>query len=182
MRSLVRPLSVLFGLVLVLSAGSADAKKPEDVFGGRVMTSDKPYPRTSRSAAAYITQVKKQSKDRFQEDKENKRWTIYYAAFFKKPVNDLEIKVTVYDITTGERRFVMSWEEFLTERGQRIVVGRAELKREEGKLDANAKVMMVMESGGKVIATATFYAVGEAKKRSGKADFSEEETKEQNEE
>jgi hypothetical protein len=183
MRVSLVPLVSLVSVVmlLVLPAATAHAKRqPADVFGGRIMTSEKSYPSSSRSTDAYISQVKKQSKDRFQEDKEKQEWRIYYAAFFKKPLNDMEIKVTVYDAT--DKRFIASWEEYLTERGQRAIVGRMNLKREEGKLDANTKVLVVMESGGKIIASATIYVLGQAKKRSGRADFSEEDTKEKDEE
>jgi hypothetical protein len=169
-------------VVFALLAAPAQAKQPADVFAGKIMTSDKAYPTASKSTAAYISQVKKQSKDRFQEDVENKRWTVYYAAFFKKPVNDLEVKVTLYDATGSDKRFIESWSQYLTERGQRVVVGRIEIKREEGKIDANSRVLVVMESGGKIIASGTVYVLGEAKKRTGKADFSEEETKEKDEE
>jgi hypothetical protein len=166
-------LTILTACTLV--ASSAQAKKPEDVFGGRVMCSDKSFPLESKSAAAYITSVKKQSKDRFQEDKEKGQWKIYYAAFFKKPLNDLEIKVTIYDVTDGSQRFIDSWEEYLAERNQRVIVGNLKLKRQDGKVNPNSKILMVMESKGSIVASASFYILGEAKKFSGKVEFSEEE-------
>ena len=174
MRHVLASLLTLAAFTFVASTAQA-AKKPEDVFGGRVMCSDKSYPLESKSAAAYITQVKKQSKDRFQEDKEKGQWKIYYAAFFKKPLNDLEVKVTIYDVTDGSQRFIDSWEEFLTERNQRVIIGNLKLKRQEGKVNPNSKILMVMESRGQIVASASFYIIGEAKKFSGKVEFSEEE-------
>ena len=174
MRHVLASLIALAAFTFVASTAQA-AKKPEDVFGGRVMCSDKSYPLESKSAAAYITQVKKQSKDRFQEDKEKGQWKIYYAAFFKKPLNDLEIKVTIYDVTDGSQRFIDSWEEFLNERGQRVITGNLKLKKQDGKVNPNSKILMVMESKGSIVATASFYILGEGKKFTGKVEFSEEE-------
>jgi hypothetical protein len=176
MRTALTAVSLaLLGLFFV--TGEAAAKKPEDVFGGRVMVSDKPFPLEARSANAYVAAVKKQSKDRFLEDKEKQQWKWYYAAFFKKPLNDLEVKVTIYDVTGGSQRFIDSWEEFLTERGQRVITGNVKLKRQDGKVNPNSKLLMVFESKGRVVATASFYIVGEGKKFTGKVEFSDEETK-----
>jgi hypothetical protein len=175
MRHALASLTVL----ALVSAGFAAhaAKKPEDVFGGRVIVSDKSFPLESKSAQAYIASVKKQSKDRFMEDKEKGQWKIYYAAFFKKPLNDLEVKCTVYDVTDGSQRFIDSWDEYLAERGQRVIIGNVKLKRQDGKVNPNSKILIVMESHGSIVATASFYIIGEAKKFSGKVEFSEEEAK-----
>jgi hypothetical protein len=178
MRNTLTTVSVAV-LVLAASAFTVQAaKKPEDVFGGRVMVSDKPFPLEAKSPAAYVAQVKKQSKDRFQEDKEKQQWKFYYAAFFKKPLNDLEVKVTIYDVTSGSQRFIDSWEEFLTERGQRVITGNVKLRRQDGKVNPNSKLLMIFESKGRMVATASFYIVGEGKKFTGKVEFSDEETKE----
>jgi hypothetical protein len=173
MRHVLASLTVL--AAVALAAPAAHAKKPEDVFGGRVMVSEKSFPLESKSANAYISAVKKQSKDRFQEDKEKGQWKIYYAAFFKRPLNDLEIKVTIYDVTDGNQRYIDSWEEFLAERGQRVIVGNVKLKRQEGKINPNSKILLVMESKGSIVASASFYILGEGKKFTGKVEFSEEE-------
>jgi hypothetical protein len=170
------PMGLLLGLMVFSSPAEAKGK-PEDVFGGRIMVSDKPYPLEAKSPSAYISQVKKQSKDRFQEDKEKTQWKIYYAAFFKKPVNDLEIKTTIYDITDGNQRFLDSWEEYLNDRGQRVVIGNLKLKRQDGKVNPNSKIMLVMESGGRIVASTQFYIIGEGKKYTGKVEFSDEDTK-----
>ena len=174
MRQALAMLSMLAAFTL-LAPDARAAKKPEDVFGGRIMCSEKSFPLEAKSANAYIQSVKKQSKDRFQEDKEKAQWKIYYAAFFKKPLNDLEIKVTLYDVTDGSQRYIDSWEEFLTERGQRVITGNVKLKKQEGKVNPNSKILMVMESKGAIVATASFYILGEGKKFTGKVEFTDEE-------
>src|SRR5262245_12997133 len=166
-------------LSLFLAATATAAKKPEDVFGGRIMTSQNAYPLNSRSVNAYISQVRKQSKDRFWENKEKKEWIIYYAAFFKKPVNDLEVTLKTYDITTGAARLIESYEIYVESREQRVVTGRVNLKRGDdgSNYSANSKIRLVLENRGRILAQSTFYIQGEGKRFTGKVEFTEDETK-----
>ncbi len=166
------PLCVLF------LAASASARKPEDVFAGRILLSEKPYPTAARSPDAFIDAVKKQSRDRFQEDKDTKEWRVFFAAFFKQPMDDLEITIRIYDVTKGER-LVETFEQYLPSRGQRAYLSSLTLKRGDGAsgYDPNSKVHIVMDSRGKVLADATVFLIGEARKYKGKVDFSEDETK-----
>jgi hypothetical protein len=163
--------------VLSLSAASALAKKPEDVFSGRIMTSDKPFPQSSKSVSAYIGQVKKQSKDRFWENRERKEWVIYYTAFFKKPLNDLELTVKTFDISSGVGRLIESYEVYLDTRGLRSFSGRANLKRGDdgSNYTPNSKIRMVLENRGQLLAQSIFYVQGEGRKFTGKVEFTEDE-------
>jgi len=164
-------------LTLLLVATATAAKKPEDVFGGRIMTSQTSYPMNSKSVNAYIGQVRKQSKDRFWENKEKKEWIIYYAAFFKKPVNDLEVTLKTYDISTGAARLVESYEIYVESRDQRVVTGRVNLKRGDdgSNYTPNSKIRLVLENRGRILAQSTFYIQGEGKRFTGKVEFTEEE-------
>ncbi|HKA91742.1 MAG TPA: hypothetical protein VKE22_28965 [Haliangiales bacterium] len=163
--------------VLLLTV-SAWARKPEDVFAGKILVSDKPYPTAARSPDAFIDAAKKQSRDRFQEDKEAKEWRVFFAAFFRQPMNDLEISIRIYDVTNGER-LVETFEQYLPSRGQRAYLSSLTLKRGDGSAgyDPNSKVRIVMDSRGKVLADTTIFLIGEARKYSGKVDFSEDEKK-----
>lgn len=162
-------------ILLFLVAGSAFARKPEDVFGGRILVSDQPFPTNARSADAYIDAIKKAARDRIQEDKENKQWRVFFAAFFKQPPNDLEVNVRVYDVTNGSRRLVSTFEQYLSNGATRAYVSHVELPRGDGTsgYDPNTKLNMVMESHGRVIADATFFIVGEVKKGPTSVDFSQ---------
>src|SRR5215475_7677031 len=126
---------------LLLVSAVALAKKPEDVFGGRILVSDQPYPTSARSADAFISAVKRQSRDRLQEDKEAKEWRFFFAAFFRQPINDLEINIRVFDVTKGER-LVLSFEQYLPERGQRAYLSQLTFKRGDGSsdFDPNSRV------------------------------------------
>ncbi len=178
MRRTVLAAIALVTLATAAAAVHAKGRKPEDVFGGKIMLSDKAFPSEAKSSSAYISAVKKQAKDRFSEDTEKKRWMISYAAFFKKPVNNLEVTVKFYDVTDGGNRLVESYEQYLTERNQRVVIGTLKLKKWEGSYDPNSKILMMMESNGKTVAQASFFLIGEGKKYKGKVEFSEEETQE----
>ena len=167
--------------ILVLALGAhAEARKPEDVFGGKILVSAKPFPTQAKSAAAYVSALKKNSTDRIQEDKEKKQWRVFFAAFFKQPVNDLEISIRVYDITNGAKRLVDNFEQYLSSNTARAYVSDVKLARGDGAqgYDPNTKLLMVMESKGRTLAQTTFYIQGEAKKYKGVVDFSEDETKE----
>lgn len=171
---------VLLSCVVMLLSAQAEARKPEDVFGGKILLSSKPFPTEAKSANQYVSKLKSLSKKEFWEDKEKKQWKIYYAAFFKKPANDLEVLVRFYDISDGTKRVVEAYEQYLEERGQRAIIGNVKLRRGDGAggYAPNSRIMMTMEVHGKVVAEATFKIGGEGKKFTGKVTFTEEETRE----
>ncbi|MBI4508701.1 MAG: hypothetical protein HY698_03630 [Deltaproteobacteria bacterium] len=171
----MRSMFTILPLLLALSS-QAEARKPEDVYGGRILHSEKAYPTTSKSPAAFTAAIKKQSTDRFVEDKEKKQWKVHYAAFFRKPLNDLEVTVKLFDVTGGAMRMVESFQQYLDARGQRVILGNLKLKKGDGGYEPNTKILMVMEADGKAVAQGGFYILGEGRKYSGKVEFSEEET------
>ena len=170
-----------FAIIVTLAAligttAPASAQPPEKVFGGQVLLSDKRYPMSAKSAAAYISALRKQSKSTFQEDKDKKQWKIHFAAFFKKPLNDVEVAAKLYDITPGQPRVMMaSFDQYLDERGQRSLVSSMVLERKQ--FGVNKQIMVTLESHGVVLATGKFKILGEVEKSSGKVDFSDEDTK-----
>lgn len=170
-RALILGLAATFVVALVSPAEAG--RKPEDVFGGSILTSSKRFPTNAKSVSQYIGKLKKQRKDKFWEDKEKERWKIYFAAFFKKPLNDLEVTVKLYDVTDGSKRLVASFEQYLDTRGQRSIISSIKLKRDE--FGVNRQIMMVIENRGKRLALGKFKILGKAKQYSGKVDFSEEE-------
>lgn len=171
-------LALTVALATTLLTTAAFARKPEDVFAGRILLSDKAYPSQARSQSAYISALKKQSKDRFWEDKGKTGWKIHYAAFFQKPLNDLEVTVKFFDVTQGQHRLVEAYEQYLDSRGQRAIIGKVKLRKGEGGYEPNARILMVMENRGRILAKTYFYIQGEGRKFSGKVEFTEEETRE----
>jgi hypothetical protein len=168
-------LFLVAGIIALISAQGAEraeAAKPEKVFRGQIITSNKRIPTRAKSPGAYIAKLKKSKKKRFMEDKEKKRWKIYFAAFFRHKLNDLEVTVKLYDVTNGAKHLVNSFEQYLSGRGQTSVISNVVLEREY--FGVNKDILMVMESRGKILATGRFQILGEAEKYKGSVDFTED--------
>lgn len=159
---------------VVVATGSAAAQRgPEKVFAGKIMMSDKAFPTSAKSPAAYIAAVKKQSKTSFSEDKDSKQWKIHFAAFLKVPLPDLEIEVKLLEISGKQQSLVTSFEQFTDQRGQRTIISKLVLDRSQ--IDPNKELLMIMDYRGKVLASGRFRILGQVEKSTGKVDFSEEE-------
>jgi ethanolamine utilization protein EutP (predicted NTPase) len=168
-------LRLVLGLALALAAvlaipAAAHAGTP---FDGKVVTSAKRIPLSAKSKQAYYAKLRKQSAAKFQEDKEKKAWKVHFAAFFKQPLNDLEVTVKLYDVTDKQKHLKASFEQFLDGRGQTTVISHVDMAREQ--FGVNRKILIAVENRGRVLAQGTFEIHGEAEKYSGKVDFTEDE-------
>ena len=115
-RSILMPSFV--ALLLFAAPTAADkAEKPNAAFAGRIMLSEKRFPFSAKSLAAFNAQVNKQSKTSFFEDKD-KKWKIYFAGFLKTPLNDVEYMVKLYDLSGGRKQLIATIEQFTDSRGQ----------------------------------------------------------------
>jgi hypothetical protein len=171
---------VLCGLIgSTVLTSAAWGRKPEDVYAGHILLSDKPYPANARSAEAYIDAVKKQSKDRFDEDRSSKEWRIFMAAFFKAAPGDLEVTIKIFDVTKGQR-LVDTFEQYLSSGKERAYLSDLRLRHGDGATgyDPNSKLHIQVEARGKVLSAADFYIVGDRPKYNGKVDFSKDDEKE----
>jgi hypothetical protein len=175
LRSVLALPALVLGLLVTAAvvAPRAAYAQPEKVFAGKILTSDKRFPTYAKSPKAYVAALKKQNKVNLQEDKAKSAWKIHYAAFFKKPVGDLEIAVKLYDVTQKQQYLLAAFEQFIDDRSQRSVISNFTLERKQ--VGVNKQILMQIEVKGRVIASGTFRILGEAEHFSGKADFSEEE-------
>ncbi len=169
-------LGVLACVALLALSTSAARANPEKVFAGQIMTSEKPYPSSAKSASAYVAAIRKQSKKAFVEDKEKQQWRIHFAAFLKAPLPDLEIGVKLFEVAGKSQTLLTSFEQFTDERGQRTIISKIVLDKKQ--VGVNKELLMVMDYKGKVLATGRFKIVGEGDKASGKVDFNEEDASE----
>lgn len=173
----LRPfVSLGLGIVLALATSlaipvEAHAGTP---FDGKVITSAKRIPLSASSKQAYYAKLRQQSALKFQEDKEKKAWKVHFAAFFKQPLNDLEVTIKLYDVTDKQKHMKASFEQFLDGRGQTSIISHVDIDREH--FGVNRKILISVENRGRVLAQGTFEILGQAEKYSGKVDFSEEET------
>ena len=166
--SVIAALFVAVGLVVGAGSAAADAN-PEKVFAGKIITSDKKFPAKARTGSAYVAAIRKQSKSAFMEDK-SKQWKIYFAAFFRKPLADIEVVVKLYDYRQPGRPMVASFEQYVPERGVKALLADFVLDRK--LVGANRELTMVLEVGGQQIAVGKFKIAGEVERLSGKVDFS----------
>ncbi len=163
-------------LGLTLFARGAEAQKgPEKVFAGKIMLSDKKYPSYAKSVPAYIAAIRKQSKTKFWEDKAKQTWKVHFAAFFRKPLGDIEVVVKLYDVGGGSRTLIASFEQFLDQRGQRALLSQFSLERKH--VGVNKHVLMVIEVQGQTVATGKFDILGQEERYTGKVNFSDDDTK-----
>jgi hypothetical protein len=173
----LRPLVAGLGLGIVLAFTAALAVPVEahagTPFDGKVVTSTKRIPLSAKSQQAYYAKLRQQSAVRFQEDKEKKAWKVHFAAFFKQPLNDLEVTIRLYDVTDKQKHLKASFEQFLDGRGQTSVISHLDIEREQ--FGVNRKILISVENRGRVLAQGTFEILGEVEKYSGKADFTEDE-------
>jgi len=161
--------------LVIGGAASADPKiekeKANPMFAGRIMLSDKYYPRSAKSLTAFNAQVRKQSKENFFEDKEKKTWKIYFAAFLKTPLNDVEYLVKIYELQGRGQVLLATIEQFTDARGQFSLLSSIVLDRKSAGV--NKQLLMTVEAKGKVLGSARFKILGEGDRYSGKVNFSE---------
>ena len=170
-------LRVLALCLLVLPGTLRAAAKPEDILKGQLIISDSSFPLKWTSAAEYASRLKKLHKSSLFYDKKTGKLTIYYAAFFAQPVNDVQVNFVIYDITNGANAKAKkgAWEAFLGRKGERALFNSVELDKED--IEMNKKYLFAIESRRVIIAKGEVTLRGEAPKYSGKVDFSEEDTK-----
>ena len=160
-RSLLKGL--LFGLLLAPSVTSA-AAKPEDLLKGQLLISDSSFPLKWTSAGEYVSRLKKLNKSSLFYDKKTGKLTIYYAAFFAQPVNDVQVNFVIYDITDGANAKAKkgAWEAFLGRKGERAIFNSVELDKED--IEMNKKYLFAIESGRQIIAKGEITLRGELPK------------------
>ena len=158
-----------------VTAQEASAKRhPANVFKKTIIASAKPIPRTSKSVGSYIKTLRKLKTKQFKENEETSSWKIYFAAFFARPLNDVEVTIKLYDMTPGRGATTMvgSFEQYLTKRGERVLVSNVTLDRKT--FGVNRRIMMVVESRKQKLATTTFDIIGNVEKFSGEVDFTKD--------
>ena len=170
---------VVLALGMVLFSSGAEAAKPEDVFKGKIVITEKRLPSRFPSQGAFIQAVRRASTDRIWpiEEKGNDHavWKFEYIAFFAKPLNDNEITVKFWQIGMGSPRFVAADEQYTRERGTRIFSAAITVAKPE--FETNKQYRMVLQSGRRIIAETMFWLRGKGPKYSGKVEFSDEEAK-----
>ena len=164
---------------LLIGDRAAIAAKPEDVFKGKIIITKSRLPMRFSSAGAFVAALQKNRTDKIwpteEKGPEQGTWDIEYVAFFAQPLNDSEIQVKFYDITSGDKRYVASDPQYTREKGSRVFGASIQLAKPE--FDVRKHYLMTVESRQHVIAQTQFWLLGKGANYSGKVEFSDSEAK-----
>jgi hypothetical protein len=166
---------VIAAFVLLLGATAfAKGPVPEDYLKGRVIISDHSVPMSWRSVSSYVSTLKSMNKGTLWYDRKTGKVTLQYAAFFARPVNDVQVMLNLYDITGGAHVQKVSTEQFM-EQGKRVLFNSVVFDKED--IEGNKKYMLTIEDRHRIIAAGTFILRAEGPHYSGKVTFTDDETK-----
>jgi hypothetical protein len=160
-------------VTIALGGRSASSENPNQTFNGRIITAAKSFPRQAKSPNAYIAAVRKLSQVNFYEAKDSHTWKVYYAAFLKQKLDDVEYVVKLYELNGRSQQLLASFDQFTDERGQQTILANMTLDKK--MVGVNKELLMTLESKGRVMASGRVKILGEGEHYSGKVDFSEEE-------
>jgi hypothetical protein len=174
----MKKIVVLAALLAGASLAFAKGPVPEDMLKGKIIISDKPLPTKWNSVSSYVSQLKGLNRETVWYDKKSGKLTVHYAAFFARPVDDVQVNLVLYDITHGAHTQKVSTENFMT-RGDRVLFNSVVFDKED--VEGNKKYMMTIEDRRRIIASGTFILREEGPHYSGKVSFTDEETQKKDE-
>lgn len=153
-------LLLVFLAFSVLATSRASAAV-EDQLAGKVALSKAALP-GKKGERAYGQALAKSARGRaiFWQDTKTGAWKIHYAAVVKRPV--LDATISVFDVSHG-KKLVLTRDKMLYKQS-RIVSGSLELDPDD-VVDANRRLLLVVESGGRVMAERVFYIQGKVERR-----------------
>lgn len=166
-------------LLLVLATllpvvGRAKGPMPEDMLKGSIIITDRKIPMSWSSVGSYVSQLKGMNKTTLWYDKKTGKVKIEYAAFFARPLNDVQVDLVIYDITNGAKEHKATTEQFMS-RGDRVLFNSVTFDKEDYEM--NKKYRLLIVSRGSALAQGEFILRGEGPHYSGKVNFSEDETR-----
>jgi hypothetical protein len=162
----VRALVLALALVLA-GGGAAHADKVSKKFAGQVLLSSKRFPHSAKSVSGYIAALKKQKQTKFQENEETGEWKIYIAAFFKKPLTDLEYTIKFVD---DQGHMVGTPFEQYTDASTSSSI-LSDVTLDKKTFGVNKRLTIVVQQNGKTIAQGKFQILGKVERGTGKVDF-----------
>ena len=165
-------LVVLAFALLATGRPAAADDAPGRVFNGRIMTSAKRFPMTAKSQGAFIANVRKLQQTNFMENKTDHTWTVYFLAFLKSPLNDVEYVIKFYDVGRGSQQLLGTMDEFNDSRGQTTIASKMTL--DKNIVGVNRDLLVTLENKGKVYASTKIRILGEGEHFTGKVNFSDD--------
>jgi hypothetical protein len=105
----------------------------------------------------------------------DRQWNAHLVIAFNAPPNDLEYQVLFYDVHDGPRRLVEDMSTFVNDRSQKTYLQKIALKRPRFKPNRNMELVVVVRR--QEVSRLSFGVVGQAVRRSGTINFSDEEAR-----
>ena len=105
---------------------------------------------------------------------QDRSWRAEMVTSFTRAPGDNEFVVLFYDIESGSRNYIMDMPIYMQDRNQKTIVQSLRLPRSQFK--PNRKMELVVTVRRQEVASYRFVLVGEEAKRSGRVDFTEDET------
>ncbi len=144
-------------------------------YAGKVLLFKRRPPSTWRTASIFHQFVRNHRVNRIRAGDDG-NWRFEYMAFFRRPINDREVQVLFYDANSRNERYINSYSLYLQDRQQRIVGGTARLERPDFR--PNRYYRIVVTSRRRTVARLNrFVLIGDEEERSGRVDFSDEDTR-----
>jgi hypothetical protein len=110
-------------------------------------------------------------------DVKDRKWKANMLVTFNTSPGDLEYQVLFYDVDEGARRLVQEMSTFLNDRSQKTYLQKIVLERPRFKPNRNMEVVVTVRRAE--VGYLKFGVLGQEPKRSGKVEFTDEETKEE---
>jgi hypothetical protein len=176
--ALVAAVTVISSLVLIPEDAGAKGRigRVHRVFRGKVVITQKRPPSRFRNQGTFVRWLRIHKKKHLWPDKKNKkRWTFEFMAFFRRPLNDLEVNIKFYDVTEG-KKFIAADNFYLRGKGEKIFSSKMEL--EKPRFAVNRKyAMYVLSPRNVLLSSAIFWLRGQRETYSGKVTFSDDEAR-----
>jgi hypothetical protein len=153
----LRGVAIVVGVMVALGQVAAAEVRPNPALEGRIVLSDRGFPKRGRNLAAYNAQVAKQGRTSFVEDRQ---WKIHYAAFLRAPLAGTRYVVKLYEHGDGRRRLLLAIKK--TAEAPGLTTLASELTMQGAPLGTNKRLLMTIESGGDVLGEAWFEVLGAA--------------------
>jgi len=125
-----------------------------------------------RFARAHNTRRLRETNERKLKDR---CWKAHLVVAFNQSPGDLEFQVLFYDIHDGPRRLVEDLSTFVNNRAQKTYLQKISLSRKRFKPNRNMELVVVVKR--QAVASLKFGVLGQAIRRSGTVNFSDEEAK-----
>ncbi len=178
MNRLLSALTVSASLAMLLVTGSAPAQRRGGGLRAQIYVVQAAIPR-GNNERALLAFARGHNARRLTETTDvpipERKWLGSLIVAFTAAPDDLEYHVIFYDVTGGDHRFIDDMTTLINDRSQRTYVQRLRLDRP--KFRPNRRIEMVVTVKREEVGRATFDTVGDEEQRSGRVDFSDDDTR-----